>query len=82
MSNSACLMKHQTLGNEIMNRSIRPQKNQTDQNNSSGLDEYHGDYFATASVTLSHSLTFMEPSKQTIEEFHIELHSQADFPWR
>lgn len=59
-----------------MNRSIRPQKNQTDQNDSLGLDKYHGDYFAMASLTFSYPLTFMKAPKQTTEEFHIELQSQ------
>ena len=60
-----------------MNISKRSQKNQTDQDNSLGLDEH----FARASLTLLHSLTFIQ-ARQTIEEFHIELESQADFPRR
>lgn len=47
-----------------------------------GLDNFYGDQVATACLTLSHSLTFMEPPKQTLEAFHTELHSQADFPRR
>ena len=62
-----------------MNISKRSQKSQTDQDNSLGLDELD-EHFARASLTLSHSLTFIQ-ARQTIVEFHIELESQADFPW-
>ena len=59
---------------------FRMGENQTDQDNSLGLDELD-EHFARASLTLLHSLTFIQ-ARQTIEEFHIELESQADFPRR
>lgn len=66
-----------------MNRSKRTWKNQTDQNDSLGLDEHHGDHFTRASLTLSHSTECENHrGRQTIAEFHIELQSQADFPRR
>lgn len=74
-------MKCQTLGNERMNIAKRTQKNQTDQDDSLGLDEHHRDHFARASRPLLHSLTFIQ-ARQTIEEFDIELESRADFPKR
>lgn len=41
MPNTTYLGKQQAQGSEIMTRSLRPQENQTDQNTSLDIDEYH-----------------------------------------